>query len=71
MKSFQTFLTEDKTDTICLNVPLFIRLLEHAREDVKTDETLHIMTENILNLHRNGVSILGMDNYKKIVGTNK
>jgi broad specificity phosphatase PhoE len=36
-----------KADKITVDVPLFIRLLETAREDVKQDEPLHVMTERI------------------------
>jgi hypothetical protein len=33
------------TDTITMDVPLFIRMLEYAKEDAKTDMDLHIATE--------------------------
>ena len=54
------------TDTITVDVPLFIRLLEYAREDAKTDMDLHKITENILALSEEG-STLTMDQYNEIV----
>ena len=35
-------------DTITMDVPLFIRMLEYAKEEAKTDVDLHRVTENIL-----------------------
>jgi hypothetical protein len=54
------------TDTITVDVPLFIRLLEYAREDAKTDMDLHKVTENILALSEEG-NTLTMDQYNEIV----
>jgi len=54
------------TDTITVDVPLFIRLLEYAREDAKTDMDLHKVTENILALSEEG-STLTMNQYDEIV----
>lgn len=34
-------------DGVHLDVPLFIRLLEFAREEAKDDVDLHVITENI------------------------
>jgi hypothetical protein len=55
-------------DTIIVDVPLFIRLLEYAREDAKTDMDLHNVAENIIDLSEEG-EVLTMDNYNAIVGT--
>ena len=55
-------------DVIKVDVPLFIRLLEYAREDAKTDMDLHKVTENITSLSANG-STLTMNNYNQIVNT--
>jgi hypothetical protein len=61
-------LAESQTpNTICVDVPLFIRLLEFAREDAKSDMSLHTMTENILDLHSKGTPILSMKNYNSII----
>jgi hypothetical protein len=54
------------TDTIKTDVPLFIRLLEYAREDAKTDMDLHNVTENIIRLSSSGKT-LTMSNYDNIV----
>ncbi len=51
-----------------MDVPLFIRMLEYAKEDAKTDMDLHKATERAIELSQNGVECLGMDNYNKIVG---
>jgi hypothetical protein len=37
-------------DTVTLDVPLLIRLLEFAREDASDDMALHSATENLINL---------------------
>jgi hypothetical protein len=55
-------------DTIKLNVPLFIRLLEYAREDAKDDMDLHDITENIISLSTSGKT-LTMDDYDVILGS--
>ena len=57
-------------DTITVDVPLFIRLLEYAREDANTDMDLHDLAENIIGLSEDG-EVLTMDNYNAIVGTSE
>ena len=57
-------------DTITVDVPLFIRLLEYAREDAKTDMDLHNVADNIIDLSEEG-EVLTMDNYNAIVGTSE
>jgi hypothetical protein len=57
-------------DTIIVDVPLFIRLLEYAREDAKTDMDLHDLAENIIDLSEEG-EVLTMDDYNAIVGTSE
>jgi hypothetical protein len=54
-------------DTIKLDVPLFIRLLEYAREDAKDDMDLHRVAENAIDLSR-FAGTLGMIDYENIVG---
>jgi len=58
---------EDVVDTITMDVPLFIRMLEYAREDAKKDIDLHDVTEkaNLLGKER---GILQMEDYNEIVG---
>jgi len=55
-------------DTITLDVPLFIRLLEYAREDAQTDMDLHNVTENAISLALSGKT-LTMKDYNMIVGS--
>mgnify|MGYP003347280286 CR=1 FL=1 len=53
-------------DKLILDIPLFIRLLEYAREDAKTDLDLHNVTENAIKLSQSG-EMLTMDQYNDIV----
>lgn len=55
-------------DIITVDVPLFIRLLEYAREDAQTDMDLHDVTEKIISLSISG-KILSMDDYSTIIGS--
>jgi hypothetical protein len=55
-------------DTITLDVPLFIRLLEYAREDAQTDIDLHNVTENAIGLALSG-KVLTMNDYNMIVSS--
>ena len=54
-------------DIIKLDVPLFIRLLEYAREDAKDDMDLHRVAENAIDLSR-FAGTLGMIDYQNIIG---
>jgi len=53
-------------DIVQLDVPLFIRLLELAREDVKQDADLHDVAQRVIELSKNGP--VDMANYDDIVG---
>ena len=53
-------------DKITVDVPLFIRLLEYAREDAKTDMDLHKITENAVALSETGKT-LTMAQYESII----
>lgn len=65
MISFKTFVAEaDKKDTITLDIPLLIRVLELAREDIKSDMDLHRVVERLINIRNKGV--LTMDDYNFI-----
>ncbi len=55
----------DTVDRITLNIPLFLRLLEYAKEDAKTDLDLHDVTENATRLGVNG-KVLTMKDYQLI-----
>lgn len=52
-------------DIIKLNVALFMRLMELAREDVKDDMSLHFITEIVTRLSQDRV--VTMDDYDNIV----
>jgi len=54
-------------DKITVDVPLFIRLLEYAREDAKDDMDLHRVAENAIELSRYA-GTLGMIDYEAVVG---
>lgn len=56
----------DTVDHVSFDVPLLIRVLEHAREGVKSDVDLHKFVENILAIRDKGV--LTMDDYEAIAG---
>ena len=52
-------------DIIKLDVPLFIRLLELAREEIKDDADIHDVAEIVTKLSQEGV--IGMDQYNDII----
>ena len=53
-------------DTIKINVPTFIRLIELARESVKNDADLHDMAEIVVKLSQKE-GVVTMDHYNAIV----
>ena len=55
-------------DIITVDVPLFIRLLEYAREDAQTDMDLHDLADNIISLSTSGKT-LSMEDYSTIIGS--
>ena len=57
-------------DVIKLDVPLFIRLLEYAREDAKSDMDLHELADNIIEMSSEGRT-LSMDDYEFVLPTNE
>ena len=58
---------EDAVDTITMDVPLFIRMLEYSREDAAEDMDLHDVTEKANKLGKER-GILQMDDYEEIIG---
>ena len=58
--------TSDQTDHVSFDIPLLIRILEHAREGIKSDVELHDMVERIVALRTQGV--LNMSDYAAISG---
>ena len=59
----------DKKDTVVLDIPLLIRVLELAREDIKTDMDLHRVVEKLISIRNKGV--LTMDDYNTIANINE
>ena len=53
-------------DVLTMDIPLFLRLLEYAKEDAKTDLDLHYVTENALKCMQ-GKDKLSMDCYENII----
>ena len=58
---------DNPQDTVTLDIPLLIRLLEYAREDAQTDMDLHNVTEMLIKMSTEG-DVLTMDHYDQIVG---
>ena len=54
----------DKKDTVTFDIPLLIRVLELAREDIKSDMDLHRVVERLINMRDKGM--LTMDDYDAI-----
>jgi hypothetical protein len=53
----------DKKDTVTLDIPLLIRVLELAREDIKTDMDLHRVVEKLINIRTKGMLTMKDYNY--------
>jgi hypothetical protein len=56
----------DQIDTVTVDIPLLLRLLEYSKEDAKTDMDLHDVTEKLIALSKES-SVLSMDHYNQIV----
>ena len=63
---FQKDTEVNPTDTIKVDVPLLIRIMEYAREDAKDDMDLHRMAERLVQLSQDG-NTLGMKDYDQLV----
>jgi hypothetical protein len=67
MKLIDLLLEEtNPEDKVIFDIPLFIRLLEYAREDAQADVDLHFMADNAIRLSTEGET-LTMDHYDQIV----
>jgi len=55
------------TDTVTVDVPLLIRIMEYAKEDAKTDLDLHNAAERLIELSQEGRT-LTMDDYATMIG---
>lgn len=53
-------------DVVHLDIPLFIRLLEFAREDAQADVDLHFLADNAIRLSVEG-QVLNMEHYNDII----
>ena len=58
---------EDKVDTVTMDIPLLLRMLEFAREDAQEDMDLHDVAERMIAMSKEGP--LNMDDYDSIVGS--
>jgi hypothetical protein len=58
---------DDTIDTITMDVPLFIRTLEFAREDAKTDMDLHDFSQRAIKLTKEKGTI-DMSSYNELIG---
>jgi hypothetical protein len=61
---------EDPTDIIAMDVPLFLRMLEYAREDAEQDIDLHKVTERAIEAVKLR-GLLSMEDYQDIIGVSK
>jgi hypothetical protein len=57
---------ENPIDTVSLDVPLLIRIMEYAKEDAQNDMDLHKVAENAIALSKEGKT-LNMSDYSSIV----
>ena len=58
---------EDPTDIIAMDVPLFLRILEWAKEEAAEDVDLHEVTERAIEAVKLR-GLLSMDDYDSLVG---
>jgi ribonuclease PH len=57
-------------DNVTLDIPLFIRLMEYAKEDAQSDMDLHKVAENIIEMSQGGTT-LTMEDYDAIISIQK
>lgn len=58
---------DDNIDSVTMDIPLLIRLMEFAREDAQSDMDLHRIAEKLIGIGNEGQS-LTMSDYDDIVG---
>ncbi len=61
-----TMENENPTDKITMDIPLFLRMMEYAKEDAKTDMDLHNVTARAIQLMQQHDQ-LNMDSYDTII----
>lgn len=59
----------DPKDIVSFDIPLFIRLLEFCREEVKDDAALHVLVENVISIGKELGVPLTMDNYEDLISS--
>jgi hypothetical protein len=57
----------DGIDSVSLDVPLLMRIMEYAKEDARDDMALHHVVDKLIELSQSGKT-LTMDHYDDIVG---
>lgn len=67
VESVQEAEGEDTVDTVTMDVPLLLRMMEYAREDAQEDMDLHDVAERMIAMSKDGP--LSMDDYDSIVGS--
>jgi len=66
MEAVESAQTANPIDTVTVDIPLLIRLLEFSREDAQTDMDLHQLANNLINLSPDG-NTLTMADYEELV----
>jgi hypothetical protein len=56
--------TQDPVDTVTMDVPLLTKILELAREEIKSDTELHDLISKLVEMKNQGV--LTMDQYDQL-----
>jgi membrane protein required for beta-lactamase induction len=59
------------SDKVTVDIPLFIRLLEYAREDAKTDMDLHNVAEKAISLSETGKTLTMAEYDALVVGNSE
>jgi hypothetical protein len=57
--------TQDPVDTVTMDVPLLTKILELAREDIKSDTELHDLVSKLVEMKNQGT--LTMDQYDQLI----
>ena len=55
-------------DTVSMDIPLLLRIMEYSKEDAKTDMDLHHVVEKLVELSKSGQT-LNMDHYNEIMSS--
>jgi hypothetical protein len=63
--------TFNPSDKVTLDIPLFIRLLEYAREDAKTDMDLHNVAEKAIAASETGKTLTMADYDGLVAGSSE